>query len=502
MQSAAKNQEDKAACEILFETCSLSLGVREAKDFGLNSGSLPGANEIPDYISCCDNETIDEPLICGCTPEAEIEKRLSRTTAYVCDKYFDDNESFEGEIHGYSPYDEYDKEFGSSESRQECETVRECYKQNTHCGDSYNDTYSPRENEMCNFDPYKEEHNQFNALEYGVIGSCIIDSDESVIFSKDNNPSLVTNGLWKTPHLENESPTFFNSQSKNLTSFVPSAIPIFKDQHDDDNSFVSDINLDDVESVAEQDSVNSDTISISPHMEDEPSHLSADIVDDRYLKESTLLPKTTEVNYNISRRNPIGKRADDQTVDKCETVSEKMDRDIQRVSGQSYPFESNFKQQYTLGPNLGRGGFGFVFKAIQNDTGKEVAVKFIALAILTEIDWTVSSDEQDILKEVYMLQLCRNPGIIKCVDFFLDTEYALMVTELHGFDSGSQCHDLGHFVDVKWKKGILDESIAAFVFAQIASSVSYMHSLDIVHRDLKPGNVLIDDNLTVKIIDL
>jgi len=36
---------------------------------------------------------------------------------------------------------------------------------------------------------------------------------------------------------------------------------------------------------------------------------------------------------------------------------------------------------------------------------------------------------------------------------------------------------------------------------QILLAVKYLHSRWIIHRDLSPANIMIDDNLNVKIID-
>ncbi len=39
------------------------------------------------------------------------------------------------------------------------------------------------------------------------------------------------------------------------------------------------------------------------------------------------------------------------------------------------------------------------------------------------------------------------------------------------------------------------------VLSQIASALDYAHSQQILHRDIKPGNILVDNNGVVKILD-
>ncbi|XP_076322319.1 uncharacterized protein LOC143231653 isoform X2 [Tachypleus tridentatus] len=47
----------------------------------------------------------------------------------------------------------------------------------------------------------------------------------------------------------------------------------------------------------------------------------------------------------------------------------------------------------------------------------------------------------------------------------------------------------------------MSESMARTVFLQILSAVEYCHNLHVVHRDLKAENLLLDDNLNIKIAD-
>ncbi|KAJ1269271.1 hypothetical protein BS78_07G198400 [Paspalum vaginatum] len=40
-----------------------------------------------------------------------------------------------------------------------------------------------------------------------------------------------------------------------------------------------------------------------------------------------------------------------------------------------------------------------------------------------------------------------------------------------------------------------------YMFGQIMAGLSYIHAHNVIHRDIKPGNILIEDDFTVKIAD-
>ena len=47
----------------------------------------------------------------------------------------------------------------------------------------------------------------------------------------------------------------------------------------------------------------------------------------------------------------------------------------------------------------------------------------------------------------------------------------------------------------------LPNNLARYVFTQIASAVAYMHQKFVIHGDIKDENIVIDQNLRVKLID-
>lgn len=50
-------------------------------------------------------------------------------------------------------------------------------------------------------------------------------------------------------------------------------------------------------------------------------------------------------------------------------------------------------------------------------------------------------------------------------------------------------------------KQFLSEEDARPIALHILKGIDYLHSRNIVHRDLKPDNILIDDNMNIKITD-
>ncbi|VDK62955.1 unnamed protein product [Onchocerca ochengi] len=139
-----------------------------------------------------------------------------------------------------------------------------------------------------------------------------------------------------------------------------------------------------------------------------------------------------------------------------------------------------FRKKYTILEELGRGGFGIVYKGERNEDGAPVAVKFIEHKRVRE--WTMKC-KQLIPSEICLLEMCRNvSGVVQLIDC---SKGFLIVME-----RPEQCLDLFDLISVY---GYLDEDIARSIFVQILNTTCLLYSIyGIFHRDIKDENIIIN----------
>ncbi|KAG0340341.1 hypothetical protein BG000_000117 [Podila horticola] len=99
---------------------------------------------------------------------------------------------------------------------------------------------------------------------------------------------------------------------------------------------------------------------------------------------------------------------------------------------QHHALQSEFINEYTLGDELGSGGFGFVVSATRNSDHKEVAVKFIFRDKVPVHGWAKDPELGIIPMEIYVLRNVQHPNIIGFLNVYQDFKYFYLVMELHG----------------------------------------------------------------------
>jgi len=135
------------------------------------------------------------------------------------------------------------------------------------------------------------------------------------------------------------------------------------------------------------------------------------------------------------------------------------------------------KGSYKIEQQIGAGGMGTVYKAIQNPLGRPVAVKLLNPVLNTP----------DVIKrffrEAQLLSQVAHPNIVSVIDFG-NTEAGLIFMIMEYLDG----LPLDEFVP---RDEGLPLDVAHAMMEQICAGVSAAHHQELVHRDLKPSNIFV-----------
>jgi hypothetical protein len=141
---------------------------------------------------------------------------------------------------------------------------------------------------------------------------------------------------------------------------------------------------------------------------------------------------------------------------------------------------------YTVEQELGRGGMGVVYRAIDTKLGRAVAIKSLPAEFVQDVVWRTRFEA-----EARTLAAINHPNIAAIYGLETDETGAYLVLELaEGPTLGDRIHTAPPAM-----------SEALEFCRQIALGLSVAHDRDIVHRDLKPANVKVRPDGLVKVLD-
>jgi eukaryotic-like serine/threonine-protein kinase len=133
---------------------------------------------------------------------------------------------------------------------------------------------------------------------------------------------------------------------------------------------------------------------------------------------------------------------------------------------------------------LGQGGFGKVWLAMDASLGRQVAIK---IAHATDTD-----TQRRMYREARALATVEHPHCVRVYDILEDEDGIAIVMEY--VEGPSLAHALH-------RNGLLDDVAAARLWATLAGALGAAHEKAVLHRDLKPSNVIIDNDGTAHLID-
>lgn len=148
-------------------------------------------------------------------------------------------------------------------------------------------------------------------------------------------------------------------------------------------------------------------------------------------------------------------------------------------------FPRPFNENYDLIGTLGKGGMGYVYKALDKKLKREVAFKIL----------DASADEEAIQRfylEAQAMKELDHQNIVHVFDFGKqDNQLFIAMTFVQGYSLS----------DVLQRKSQLPFEAIGVIIRQIARGLLYAHSKGVVHRDVKPSNIMLTRDNRVYVMD-
>lgn len=150
--------------------------------------------------------------------------------------------------------------------------------------------------------------------------------------------------------------------------------------------------------------------------------------------------------------------------------------------------------EYSAPVFIGQGSYGSVIKFHDEEAKKDMAAKY-AMGLFQNM-----ASAKRTIREIIILRHLSHPNIVRIQDIFPPTRAkfneAVFIMEKEPFNL--------HNIIVKHieqrKEWLSVDDVLSLSF-QLLKAVDYLQRKRIIHRDIKPGNILINDQYTLKLCD-
>lgn len=149
--------------------------------------------------------------------------------------------------------------------------------------------------------------------------------------------------------------------------------------------------------------------------------------------------------------------------------------------------------RYQIEKELGRGMMGVVYRALDPDLGRLVALKTIKLAFAIP-DAERAAFEKRFLAEARAAAGLSHPGIVVVHDVGRDADTRTVFIALEFLEGQTLADLVSHGQPIEWRR-------AVEIAHKLAEALHHAHSKGIVHRDIKPANIMLLGSGQPKVMD-
>jgi serine/threonine protein kinase/Tfp pilus assembly protein PilF len=142
---------------------------------------------------------------------------------------------------------------------------------------------------------------------------------------------------------------------------------------------------------------------------------------------------------------------------------------------------------YEIVREVGHGGQGVVYEAIQQNTKRRVAIK-----VMLETAYTSETARKRFQREIELVAQLQHPDIIAVFQ-------SGVTATGRPFYVMDYVNGLPLREHIRRHRPTLEQTLA--LVARVGQAVQYAHQRGIIHRDLKPSNILVDGDGNPKILD-
>ncbi len=150
-------------------------------------------------------------------------------------------------------------------------------------------------------------------------------------------------------------------------------------------------------------------------------------------------------------------------------------------------FSRRFQSSYQLVRELGRGGMGRVFEAVQVNLSRRVAIKVLGAEHFADTE-----TRPRFVEEARILARGSHPNVVTLFDADLEAGSPYLVME---FIEGQTLRA------ILKKRGKLPLDETLVVAGGLLDGLAHLHDSGIAHRDLKPENILMEGDRIPRLVD-